>query len=61
MSKDLITLLIITLLTIIAWVGFEIYHRRTVIYISSQVLEVSEPINTELDVEFIEKMSEEKN
>ena len=57
MSKDIIALLIVTLITVIAWIGFEVYHRSTTIYIGEEILQQATPIDTDLDLEFITNLN----
>lgn len=60
MNKDLITLIAVTLLTVIAWIAFEAYHSKTNVYVLDEVAEFTEPLNPELDTNFIESLKEKE-
>ncbi len=49
MSKDLIVLLIITLLTVIAWAGFDFYHASTQPVLPKVLQQQVKPLNPTLD------------
>ena len=56
MSKDLIYLLILTLITALAWLGFDIYHARTKTTLTAETVELIKPISPELDTDLIQQL-----
>lgn len=53
--KDVLIIIIITFITICAWVIFDILHTRSQVELPSKLQEVIEPINPNLDLGAIEK------
>lgn len=51
--KSLLIIAIATLITVIAWVVFDIMHAKANVEISPKVQEVIEPINPVFDTEVI--------
>lgn len=49
-KKQLLIATIFTLLTVIAWVVFDIIHARSQVEISPKLQELIEPINPEFDL-----------
>lgn len=56
MSKDIITLLVVSLITVLSWVVFEIYHSNTSVYVSPEIRKTSQPLNPEIDVNLLEHL-----
>lgn len=56
MSKSLIQILIITLITIVAIVGFEAYHKAKESVLPSIVEEQLTPLNPSLKTDLLEKL-----
>jgi hypothetical protein len=48
--KELLVFAIVTLITVVAWVGFDLYFHRTKTEISNDLKEVIEPINPNFDL-----------
>ncbi len=61
MSKDLIAILIVTFITVIAWVVFEIYHSSSSIYVSQEILDLAQPIEPTLDLEYLKQLKRLNN
>ena len=55
-SKTIIQILIISAVTVIAWIGFTIYHTVTKKTLSEIPKEILEPINPTLDQEVLKKI-----
>lgn len=55
-SKQFLYIVIITVVTILAWVVLDILHARSSIEISSEVQQLIEPINPKLDQEAINEL-----
>lgn len=60
-SKDFIAILTVTLITVVAWIAFEIYHNRTAIYISPEIRKQAEPLNPKLDQEYLNQLKQLNN
>lgn len=45
---------ILTLITIVAWVVFDIIHTRKQVEIPQQLQELAEPINPDFDISILE-------
>lgn len=58
MTKDLVTILTVTLLTVFAWIAFESYHNKTNIYILDEIKQYTSPLNPNLDVDFVKHLRE---
>ncbi len=50
MTKSFLIIAIATLITIIAWVGFDVYYKRQKTQISTDVQSLIEPIETGFDL-----------
>lgn len=53
-KKEFLTIAIITFITIIAWVIFDILHARAAVEISPKLQNVIEPLNPNFDQEAID-------
>jgi len=51
MSKEWVTLLIIALITVFTWIGYEVHRIQTTTTITTVLEEQLEPLNPELDQE----------
>ncbi len=51
--KEIYIIAIITLITILAWVAFDIIHKRQQVEVPATVQEKLEPLNPEFDLEGI--------
>ena len=58
MSKDIIVLLMVSLITVVTWIAFEIYHSNTSIYISQEIRNQSQPLDSDLDIKLIEYLKQ---
>ena len=56
MSKHIIQILIFTLITAIAWLGFELFHQTKEITLPEIVQEQIAPLDPELPTEVFEKL-----
>jgi len=54
MSKDLVYLLLLTLLTVIAWAGFDFYHASTQPVLPKILQEQIRPLDPNLDFSVLE-------
>ncbi len=57
-TKDLYTLGVLTLITIIAWMLYEIYGIGRSKILDPKYYELTKPIDPELNIEFIKSFSE---
>ncbi len=53
-KKQWLIAAILTFITILAWVGFDIYHAQAKVEIPPKTQEVIEPINPELNTKILE-------
>ena len=53
MSKDILTILITTFLTVLGWIGFDIYHSAVDTTIPAEYSRI-EPIEDYLDIEMLD-------
>lgn len=53
--KEFVVIAIATLLTIIGWVGFDIYFKREKTQIPPNLQELIEPLNPNFDLSGLEK------
>jgi len=56
-SKDILRILILTLITIFAWVAFDVYRVLSKDIQSEVLKEQTEPLNPELDLKIIEELN----
>ncbi len=54
MRKEWLIITILTFIAILAWVVFDILHKRAQIEIPSHLQELSEPINPEFNLKGVE-------
>lgn len=54
--KEWLIAAILTFITIVAWVVFDILHTRAQVEISPKLQEVIEPINPELNTKVLEEL-----
>lgn len=55
-KKEWLIAAILTFITIISWVIFDILHNRASVEISTKLQEVIEPINPEFDIKSLESI-----
>lgn len=55
-KKEWLIAVILTFITICAWVIFDILHTRAKVEIPPQIQEIIEPINPELDTKILESL-----
>jgi hypothetical protein len=55
-ARDVVVLLISTLITIAAWVGFEVYRAYTRVTLPEGVEEYLTPLTPTLDIEVLESL-----
>lgn len=55
MGKDLLSILIITFVTVVGWIAFEIYHSATESQIPSEYRNIK-PIEDELDIDILDEI-----
>jgi len=53
MSKDVLTILIVTFLTVVGWIAFEIYHSAVDTTIPAEYSRI-QPIEDSLDTEMLD-------
>ncbi|MCG2685935.1 hypothetical protein L6258_01025 [Candidatus Parcubacteria bacterium] len=58
MSKDLIVILIISLFTLLAWVGFDIYQSRTQPTLAPVLQQQLQPLDPHLDFETVQQLKQ---
>jgi len=56
MSKQIIQILIFTLITVIAWLGFELFHQARKTTLPEIVQEQIEPLDPTLPLEILEDL-----
>lgn len=54
MSKDLVLLLLLTVMTVIAWAGFDLYHASTRPTLPKDVQKLTIPLDPKLDFSILE-------
>jgi hypothetical protein len=54
-KKEFLIIAIATLITVIAWVGFDIYHKRETVSPPANIEQLSEPIDPNFDLSALEK------
>ncbi len=57
-GKDALVLSIITLLTVLCWVGFEVYRAYTQTTIPQVIRELARPLDPNIDIALIEDIAE---
>lgn len=55
MPKDVLTVLIVTFVTVLGWIGFEIYHSATETTIPTEYSNIM-PIDDYLDIETLDRI-----
>ncbi|MCL5095909.1 MAG: hypothetical protein M1575_04285 [Patescibacteria group bacterium] len=58
-SKQILFLSIFTFLTVLAWIGFDVYHAVTTSTISPIQRELIKPLDPKFDTAIISKLKEE--
>lgn len=58
MSRDILTVLTVILITILGWIGFELRHSRTFQIIPEEAYQYAQPIEPDFDRETLEFLSE---
>lgn len=62
MSKQFILVLVLALITVVSWVGFEVYHQNKKTILPKVVQEQIAPLDSSLKVEVLEGLeTKEKN
>ncbi|OGC58247.1 hypothetical protein A3A70_00580 [candidate division WWE3 bacterium RIFCSPLOWO2_01_FULL_42_11] len=56
MSRDIFLILVFTLLTLTAWVVFEIYHAGSKLYITQDVRDLARPLDPTLSIKTLEAL-----
>lgn len=56
MSKTWLIITILTLITIVAWVVFDVIHARSKVEIPTEIKNVLDPINPNLDIKALENI-----
>lgn len=57
-QKDLLILSILTFLTVLAWIAFDVHHAATTSTITPLQKELTKPLNPTLDQEIILKLKQ---
>lgn len=57
-SKDLLTLSILTFITVVAWIVFDVYHTTTASTITPLQKELTAPIKPNFDQEILLRLKE---
>lgn len=60
MSKDIRTLLIITFVTVLAWIALDVIHARRKVEIPQEWVKLTTPLDPNLDLNLIEQLKKEK-
>jgi hypothetical protein len=60
-DKDIVILLISTLITIATWVGLEVYRAYVRVSVTAEVEKHLQPIDPTIDVRVLEKLENIKN
>lgn len=58
LSKEFLIIAITTLITIASWVTFDIIHSRTQVKTTSNIEELTRPINPNFDLEGFNQLNE---
>ncbi len=60
MSKTTIGVLVFTLITVVGWVGFEIYHAQKIVDYPTEYTSI-EPMDSYFDEEILEKVDSKRD
>lgn len=59
-DRDIVVVLISTLLTLVAWVGFEVYRAYTRVQVPTDVQKYLGPLDPKLDLSALESLEKKR-